>query len=131
MPFTVLGSPKLKGTYEFSYVPKSLPGMSENPLHQDKTCYGIDLRNYDTKALYKKGKINLQWLFELYNAYPEKEKFFNTSPSTQMGNFHNLSGTTLLKEQIEKGVSEEEIRKSWEPGLSEYKEMRKRYLLYR
>jgi uncharacterized protein YbbC (DUF1343 family) len=130
MPFTILGSPELKGKYEFSYVPKSISGMSENPLHQDKTCYGIDLRNYDTKALHKKGKINLQWLFDLYNAYPEKEKFFNTSPSTQMGNFHKLSGTTLLKEQIEKGVSEEDIRKSWEPGLSQYKEMRKKYLLY-
>ena len=131
MPFTVLGSPELKGKYEFSYVPKSIPGMSENPLHQDKICYGIDLRNYDTSSLHKKGKINLQWLFELYKVYPEKEKFFNTLQGTQMGNFHGLAGTTLLKEQIEKGVSEEEIRKSWEPGLSQYKEMRKKYLLYR
>ena len=130
MPFTVLGSPELKGKYNFSYVPQSIPGMSENPLHKDKTCYGLDLRTYDTKTLRKNGRINLQWLFELYKAYPEKEKFFNTAPDTQMGNFHRLAGTTLLKEQIEKGVSEDEIRKSWEPELGRYKEMRKKYLLY-
>ena len=28
------------------------------------------------------------------------------------------------------GVSEEEIRKSWEPGLNKYKKMRKKYLIY-
>jgi uncharacterized protein YbbC (DUF1343 family) len=66
----------------------------------------------------------------LYNAYPEKEHFFHTVQGTQMGNFYGLAGTTLLKEQIEKGVSEEEIRKSWEPQLSQYKERRKKYLLY-
>ncbi|MBT1705720.1 exo-beta-N-acetylmuramidase NamZ family protein [Chryseosolibacter indicus] len=130
MPFAVLGSPELKGKYDFSYIPKSIPGMSENPLHQDKACYGIDLRNYDTHTLHKNGKINLQWLFELYNAYPDKQHFFSTVQGTQMGNFHKLAGTTLLKEQIEKGVPEEEIRKSWEPGLSKYKEMRMKYLLY-
>ena len=130
MPFTVLGSPELKGKFEFSYVPKSIPGMSENPLYKDQTCYGIDLRNYDASSLHKNEKINLQWLFQLYNAYPEKDKFFSTTQGTQIGNFYSLSGTTLLKEQIEKGVSEEEIRKSWEPGLSKYKEMRKKYLLY-
>ena len=130
MPFTVLGSPKYKGKYDFTYVPQSIPGMSENPLHKGDTCYGIDLRNYDTETLHKKGKINLQWLFELYNAYPERDKFFSTVQGTQIGNFYSLAGTTLLKEQIEKGVPEEEIRKSWEPELSQYKEMRKKYLLY-
>jgi uncharacterized protein YbbC (DUF1343 family) len=130
MPFTVLGSPELKGKFEFSYVPKSIPGMSENPLHKDKTCYGIDLRNYDAQSLHKKGKINLQWLFQLYNAYPHKKEFFSTTQGSVVGNFYSLSGTTLLKEQIENGVPEEEIRKSWEPGLSQYKEMRKKYLLY-
>jgi uncharacterized protein YbbC (DUF1343 family) len=130
MPFTVFGSPELKGIYEFSYVPKSIPGMSENPLHKDKVCYGLDLRNYDAKALHKRGKINLQWLFELYNAYPDKSKFFSTVQGSVIGNFYSLSGTKLLKEQVEKGVSEEEIRKSWEPQLSQYKEMRKKYLLY-
>ncbi len=39
-------------------------------------------------------------------------------------------GSGLFRQQIIDGVPEAEIRKSWEPGLSQYKEMRKKYLLY-
>ncbi|MBP9924654.1 MAG: DUF1343 domain-containing protein [Cyclobacteriaceae bacterium] len=130
MPFTVLGSPALEGQYSFSFTPVSIPGMSETPLHHGNTCYGLDLRTYDTKSLFSNGKINLQWLIELYNAYPDKEKFFDFSQSKQMGNFDKLAGTTELKQQIIKGVPESEIRKGWEAGLAQYKEMRKKYLLY-
>ena len=128
MPFTVLGNPELKERYSFTFTPRSIPGMSENPLHKDKPCYGLDLRNYDTEKL--KGKINLQWLFEFYKASPAKEKFFDSTQSNAMGNFDKLAGTEDLKKQIIQGVSEADIRKSWEPGLSAYKEMRKKYLLY-
>jgi len=47
-----------------------------------------------------------------------------------MGNFDKLAGTTLLKEQIISGKTEKEVRQSWEPGLSEFKKLRKKYLLY-
>jgi uncharacterized protein YbbC (DUF1343 family) len=104
--------------------------MSENPLHMGKTCYGLDLRNYDTSELKKSGKINLQWLMEMYRIYPYKEKFFDYKQSTQMGNFDKLAGTRLLKEQIVAGKSEEEIRASWEPELEQFKQLRKKYLLY-
>jgi uncharacterized protein YbbC (DUF1343 family) len=130
IPFTVLGSPALKGVYSFSFTPVSLQGMSETPLHQNETCYGLDLRNYDMTPFRKKGKINIQWMIELYKAYPQKEKFFDRSQSKQMGNIDGLAGTDLFRQQIIAGKSEEEIRKSWEPGLSEYKKMRAKYLLY-
>lgn len=130
MPFTVLGAPLLKGIYNFSFKPMSIPGMSETPLHQDQFCFGLDLRNYDMTEFRKAGKINIQWMMELYKAYPNKEKFFDRSYSAQMGNIDWLAGTTDFKEQIIGGKSEEEIRKSWEPKLSEYKVMRKKYLLY-
>ena len=130
IPFTVLGSPALKGVYSFSFTPVSLQGMSETPLHQNETCYGLDLRNYDITPFRKKGKINIQWMIELYKAYPQKEKFFDRSQSKQMGNIDGLAGTDLFRQQIIVGKSEEEIRKSWEPGLSEYKKMRAKYLLY-
>lgn len=130
MPFTVLGAPLLKDKYKFSFKPQSLKGMSETPLHQDMECYGLDLRRYDIETLYRSKKLNLKWLIELYNAYPDKEKFFDRSQSKQMGDINKLAGTENLKNQIIAGISEEEIRKSWEPGLSEYKSMMKKYLLY-
>lgn len=129
-PFQVLGSPKLEGKFKFSFTPVSIPGMSETPLHQNQKCYGLDLRKYDTANFIKTGKINLQWLIDLYKAYPEKEKFFDYKQSKQINNFDRLAGTVKLREQIVAGKSEKEIRNSWEPGLSQYKVMRKKYLLY-
>jgi uncharacterized protein YbbC (DUF1343 family) len=131
MPFTVLGAPALKGKYDFSFTPVSIKGMSETPLHQDNACYGLDLRNYDISSYRRKGQINIKWMMELYKAYPEKDKFFDRSFSRQMGNIDYLAGTKKFREQIISGASEEEIRKSWEPGLSNYKKMREKYLLYR
>ena len=130
MPFTVLGAPALKGKYAFSFKPVSLKGMSETPLHQDTECYGLDLRTYDTGIFVKTKKLNLKWLMELYAAYPIKDKFFDMSQSKQMGNFDKLAGTENLKQQIIAGKTEEEIRKSWEPGLTNFKNKRKQYLLY-
>ena len=129
-PFTILGNPDLKGKYKFSFVPKGIKGMSETPLHMNKECYGIDLRQYNTNKIRKEGEINLSWLIELYNAYPYKDKFFDFKQSNQMGNFDKLAGSYDLKQQIIAGKSEEDIRQSWEPGLSKYKLMRKKYLLY-
>lgn len=129
-PFTVLGNPLLKGKYSFSFTPVSIKGMSETPLFQNQACYGLDLRKYDVNEFRKTKQLDLKWLKEMYAAYPHKEKFFDMSQSNQMGNFDKLAGTAKLKEQIIANVPEEEIRKSWEPGLSQYKEMRKKYLLY-
>ena len=128
--FTVLGSPELKGKYEFSYTPTGIKGMAETPLFMDQVCYGLDLRNYDVEQLRKTKKINLQWIMELYKAHPYKEKFFDSKLSKEMGVIERLIGSGLFRQQIIDGKSEEEIRASWEPGLSEYKEMRKKYLLY-
>jgi uncharacterized protein YbbC (DUF1343 family) len=129
-PFTVLGNPKLKDKYPFSFRPQSIKGMSESPLFMDQECFGEDLRKYDTNSFRSTRRLNLKWLMEMYQAYPEKEKFFDSKQSPQMGDFDKLAGNTLLRQQIINGVSEEEIRKSWEPALSQYKEMRKKYLLY-
>ncbi len=130
-PFAVFGSPLLKGIYSFSYTPVSIPGMSETPLHMNEVCYGLDLRNYDVKELRKSKKLNLKWMMELYQAYPDKKNFFNKSLSKEIGDIDKLAGTRDFKEQIIAGKTEEEIRKSWEPGLTNYKKMRQKYLLYK
>tara|TARA_R110002051_G_scaffold67786_1_gene122362 strand:+ start:407 stop:1585 length:1179 start_codon:yes stop_codon:yes gene_type:complete len=129
-PFIVFGSPAYKGIYSFSYTPKSIKGMSTSPLFMDQVCYGLDLRNYDTDLLRKSRQINLKWIMELYKNSPEKENFFDGSLSKQMNNIEIQIGSGLFRQQIIDGVPESEIRASWEPGLSNYKLMRKKYLLY-
>lgn len=129
-PFTIIGSPELKGKYEFSYTPTGIKGMAETPLFMDQVCYGLDLRNVDIEQLRKSKQINIQWIMELYKAHPYKEKFFDSKLSNQMGTIEKLVGSGLFRQQIIDGKSEKEIRDSWEPGLSDYKQMRKKYLLY-
>lgn len=130
MPFTVLGAPALKGKYTFTFTPVSIKGMSETPLYQDQACYGLDLRKYDTNKFRQTRQLNLQWLIELYKAYPNKQEFFDRTKSKQIGSIDKLAGTANFKKQIMAGMSEADIRKSWEPGLAQFKTMRKKYLLY-
>lgn len=129
-PFTIVGAPALKGKYEFSFTPVSIKGMSESPLFMNQVCYGLDLRNYDTNNFRKTKQLNLSWIIELYNASPNKADFFNSSLSKEMGTIERLIGVADFRKQIIAGKSEQEIRASWEPGLSQYKKMRKKYLLY-
>ncbi|SMD00832.1 exo-beta-N-acetylmuramidase NamZ family protein [Pedobacter africanus] len=129
-PFTIVGAPALKGKYSFSFTPVSIPGMSESPLFMNQVCYGLDLRNYDTEIFRKTKQINLSWIIELYKNSPNKADFFNSSLSKQMGTIEKLIGVADFRKQIIAGKPEKEIRASWEPGLSKYKTMRKKYLLY-
>ncbi|MBC7642807.1 MAG: DUF1343 domain-containing protein, partial [Flavobacterium sp.] len=45
--------------------------------------------------------------------------------------FTKLVGTKKLQQQIETGLSEVEIRKSWKKGLQEFKKIRAKYLIYK
>ncbi len=116
-PFEVAGHPDLKN-YKFEFTPVSIDGMAKNPPHENKICYGLDLRKAKPTDY-----VSLKYIIELYNAFPDKEKFFNNY-------FNTLAGNKELKEQIKKGMSEKEIHETWKPGLEKYKEMRKKYLLY-
>ncbi|TDE17291.1 exo-beta-N-acetylmuramidase NamZ family protein [Dyadobacter psychrotolerans] len=130
-PFTILGAPALKGKYAFSYKPVSIPGMSERPNHKDSVCYGLDLSTYAIDRLVKSRQISLSWLIELYNAYPDKANFFTPGRADQdISAFDLRIGTDQLRKQIIAGVSEADIRKSWEPGLQKFKAIRMKYLLY-
>lgn len=129
-PFTIIGSPSLKGKYSFSFTPKSIKGMSETPIFMNQVCYGLDLRDYDTNIFRKTKQINLEWIIALYKASPNKADFFNSKLSNQMLPIERLIGVADFRQQIIAGKSEAEIRASWEPGLSKYKTMREKYLLY-
>ncbi len=132
MPFTILGAPALKGKYTFSYRPMKIIGMSEQPNHLDSLCYGLDLRRFDLKKLRKSRQINLSLLIELYNAYPNKADFFTARAITpDISAFDLRIGTDQLRKQIVAGVSEADIRKSWQPGLKKFMALRRKYVLYR
>ena len=67
--------------------------------------------------------IKLTWLIEAYTLFEEKESFF-------LKGFTRIAGTELLQQQIENGLSEYQIKKSWSKDLNEFKKIRKKYLIY-
>jgi len=44
--------------------------------------------------------------------------------------FDKLAGTSTLRQQLQEGWSDEQIRASWQPALDHFKTIRKKYLLY-
>ncbi len=122
--FQVIGHPSLKN-YEFSFTPEPMPGAT-SPKLKGELSYGLDLTQFSVDYLKGNAKLNLKWLIEIYNAYPDKENFF----IKDAGFFDKLAGGDQLRKQLIAGKSEEEIRASWEPRLSEYKTIRKKYLMY-
>jgi uncharacterized protein YbbC (DUF1343 family) len=120
-PFQVYGHPSLKNL-NFTFTPVSRKEAS-NPPQKNNKCYGIDLRNYDTKNIIKEKKINLEWIIDAFNRYEDKKNFFTDWINTLMGGRE-------FREQIAKGMTENEIRKTWQPGLEKFKKIRSKYLLY-
>lgn len=130
-PFQVFGHPSLPKSL-FSFTPNPNEG-AKNSKHYGKTCYGWDLSGTPEEVLKKvDNKVQLKWLLEAYRLFPEKENFFIVpkSGSMEQSSFNKLAGNNELWQQVKNGVPEEEIRKSWEPKLSAFKKIRKKYLLY-
>ncbi|MFY9242656.1 MAG: DUF1343 domain-containing protein [Polaribacter sp.] len=117
--FQRFGAPFLdKSKYTFSYTPVSNPG-AKHPKHENILCYGIDLS--DEKKL---EKVNLQYVINAYKNATDKTKVFNSA------NFAKHAGTEKLQQQIEQGLSEVEIRKTWLKDLEAFKKIREHYLMY-
>lgn len=116
-PFEAVGYPD-STCGSFRFTPRSMPGRSLHPLQEGVTCYGDDLRG-DTVTT----GFSLRYLLKYHSIL---DSTFFKYP----GFFDKLSGSMKLRKQIESGMSESEIRETWQKDLTEYKIMRKRYLLY-
>lgn len=130
-PFQVFGHPSLPKNL-YSFTPNPNEGAKNSKLY-GKLCYGWDLSGTTEKVLEEtNGKIQLKWLQEAYRLFPAKDSFFILPKSGKMEEsfFNKLAGNNQLWQQVKNQTSEAEIRKSWEPGLSEFKKTRKKYLLY-
>lgn len=120
-PFQYIGHPTL--STHFSFIPKTKE-WSANPRYNNKICYGWDLSGSKKEVLKKiANKLQIKYLIEAYKLFPDKNKFINHG-------FNFAAGTDSLITQIKSGASEAAIRKSWAPGLKNFKRIRKKYLLY-
>lgn len=125
MPFRIFGHPSLPHTLD-SFTPRSMPGAT-NPKLKNQQCYGWKIEGNPEEVLQQTGnKIQLKWLLDAYNLFPNKDSFF-------LGNggfFNKLAGNADLQKQLKEGKTEAAIRASWEPAVSIFKAIRKKYLIY-
>ena len=123
-PFQIYGFPGLRGG-DYAFTPVAIKGVSENPPYKDQKCQGFDLTAFATDHLDSAGCLQIDYLLKAYRLFPDKEKFF-----TNASFFDKLAGTDRLRQQVVRGVSEKDIRASWQEGLEKFKAVRERYLLY-
>ncbi len=123
-PFEIFGHPSLP-KYLYSFTPKPNLGAKTNKCFFQK-CYGWNLSGTNAEVLKKTdGKIQLKYFLEAYKLFPGKDSFF-----LKTNYINKLAGNDIFMQQVKKGVTEKEIKKSWEPGLAAFKVIRKKYLLY-
>jgi len=118
-PFQVIGG-TLPSLGNFMFTPKDIQGFVNNPVNEDKTCYGIDLRNVRPIP-----RFTLKYFLQFYKAYPEEKEFLTSERWLNL-----LSGNSALIQGIRDGLTEEQIAASWKGELENYLEIRKKYLLY-
>lgn len=123
-PFQVFGHPDYPKNL-FSFTPKPNEGAKNSKCFY-QTCYGWSIEGSEQDILNRlNGKIQLNYLLDAYQLFPGKDSFFLKN------NFINkLAGNGELAKQVITGKTAAEIRKSWEPALSGFKSIRKKYLLY-
>src|SRR5690606_20659669 len=92
---------------------------AKDPKHKGKLCYGEDLREVVAPK-----EVSLQWIIKAYNNSTDKSLVFNKA------SFTTHVGTEKLQQQIEAGISEENIKETWKEGIEKFKKIRGKYLIY-
>jgi uncharacterized protein YbbC (DUF1343 family) len=120
-PFEMYGHPKFRKT-DFAFIPMPTTG-AKDPLWQNKSCNGYDLRNVQRKRAYE---INLAWLINARDQLGDSIPFID-----QKNFFDRLAGTTTLRKQLSEGLTAKEIKATWKPGIDAFLITRQKYLIYK
>jgi uncharacterized protein YbbC (DUF1343 family) len=124
-PFQIFGHPSLPDSL-FTFTPQPNAGAKNSKCFYQK-CYGWYVGGTKETVLKKtNGKIQLGYLLKAYQLFPGKDSFF-----LKNNFFNKLAGNDTLMKQVKAMCNETTIRKSWEPALSNFKKIRKKYLLYK
>lgn len=123
-PFQYIGHPALKSNFVFT--PKPNEGAKEPPL-KDKLCHGQDLSNIPLDQIMIEKQLNLNYLIDFYRQMKQvNQKYWLDNHFID-----KLAGSNQLRLQIEQGKSAQEIRASWQAGLTQFHKIRSKYLIYR
>ena len=124
-PFQQYGHPCMADKYTYSFTPRSMPG-AKTPPRMDEECFGVDLSNLPYEQIQKE-QINLSYVIDAYQSYMAHNE---TGAPFFRAFFDKLMGQTYVREMIEQGCTNEQIRACWQKDVEEFKLQRKPYLLY-
>ena len=104
--------------FDFTYTPKPNFG-SKYPKEEGKLCYGKDLSKTE-----RMNEVTMDYIIDAYTNSIDKSKYFLTS------GFTKHAGSEKLQKQIEDGLTNTEIKATWQADLEKFKKIRAKYLLY-
>jgi uncharacterized protein YbbC (DUF1343 family) len=139
-PFEIVGAPYIEAKrYKDALTSLELPGVifrETNFLptfqkHRDTVCGGVALHVADRNSFKPviTGIAMIKTAYDLYkNEFkwksPPYEYVFDRNP------FDVIAGTAKTREQIESGISLNEIELSWKDDVESFEAKRREYLLY-
>jgi uncharacterized protein YbbC (DUF1343 family) len=139
-PFELNGAPYANATEVADCLNGlALPGVYFRPhsflptfqKHKGALCHGVQIHPVDRKA-FKPVITGIALIKAFHDLYPEDFQW--QSPPYEYVHdrlpFDVIAGTAMLRQQIESGLSLEEISSSWKAGEEEFTERRSQYLLY-
>ena len=139
-PFELVGAPYIVSEdFATALSELNLPGVYFRPCvfvptfqkHGGQACGGVQIHVLDRQTFEPviTGVAIVKTAFDMYGGQfrwkdPPYEYEYDRNP------FDIISGTSKLREAIERGDSLDEIQRSWQLPLSEFMELRARFLLY-
>ena len=139
-PFELVGAPYIVSEdFATALSELNLPGVYFRPCvfvptfqkHGGQACGGVQIHVLDRQTFEPviTGVAIVKTAFDMYGGQfrwkdPPYEYEYDRNP------FDIISGTSKLREAIERGDSLDEIQSSWQLPLSEFMELRARFLLY-
>lgn len=108
-----------------SFVPRSIPGKSAQPMYEGEKCFGIKALQAPASgdSLWMAGLQLLQSFHQEYREQTKKDDFFRPF-------FRKLCGTESLESQVKSGKTVWEIQESWKAGIISFRAKRQKYLIY-
>jgi uncharacterized protein YbbC (DUF1343 family) len=138
MPFLLLGAPwiqkdsltahlnrlNLPGVnfIDTTFTPVAIPGASTNPKYRDEICHGVFI-NITNREVYQSFVTGLHIISVLHQLYPNHLTFRESF-------FDKLCGTDQIRKALVANIAVEQIEKTWQAALTQFNEIRKKYLLY-
>ncbi|PJA96861.1 MAG: DUF1343 domain-containing protein [Ignavibacteriales bacterium CG_4_9_14_3_um_filter_34_10] len=136
-PFLQIGAPFIKPDLLFnelnkynipgiefdtiSFVPISIPNMSDNPKHKNQLCHGLKFSVTDRQK-FESVKFGVSLIYAINKLFPNQFEFRKS--------IDRLYGKSDFKEKIRSFVNLKDIYNEWKSDLFLFESIREKYLLY-